>query len=276
MTKITSFTALDIRFPTSIGLHGSDAMNPDPDYSAAYCVLGTDVQGLEGHGMTFTIGRGNEICVAAINSLKGFVEGRSLEELTADMGRFWREVVGDSQLRWIGPEKGAIHLASAAVLNAVWDLWAKVEGKPLWGLIADMSAEELVRCVDFRFITDAITPDQAIALLRSRESGRDERESRMRSHGFPAYTTSVGWLGYTDDEVRARSQMALRQGFSHFKMKVGRDLDADIRRARLIREQIGWERQLMMDANQVWEVDQAIEWVKALAEFRPFWIEEPT
>src|SRR5881275_3405086 len=201
---ITDVVARDIRFPTSRSLDGSDAMNRDPDYSAAYVVLRTDSpQGLEGHGLTFTIGRGNEICVAAIEALRPLVLGKTLESFTADLGAFWRMITGDSQLRWIGPEKGAIHLATAAVVNAVWDLWAKVEGKPLWKLLTDMTPEQLVSCIDFRYITDALTPVEALAILRDNGPTRAVREAEMRARGFPAYTTSAGWLGYTDDKLRA-------------------------------------------------------------------------
>lgn len=268
--------ARDIRFPTSRTLDGSDAMNPDPDYSAAYVLLHTNVPGLTGHGLTFTIGRGNELCVAACHALFPMVLNRSLESITADMGAFWHMITGDSQLRWIGPEKGVIHLATAAVVNAVWDLWAKVEQKPLWKLLSDMSPDELVRCIDFRYISDALTPDEARDLLRRQEATRAEREADMLAQGFPAYTTSAGWIGYSDDKVRRLCQEAINAGFQHIKMKVGRDLDADRRRARLIREIIGPDRKLMADANQVWDVPQAIAWMRELADFDLWWIEEPT
>jgi L-fuconate dehydratase len=273
---ITRAEARDVRFPTSRTLDGSDAMNPDPDYSAAYVILHTNVPGLTGHGLTFTIGRGNELCVAACQVLLPMVVNRSLESITADMGAFWRMITGDSQLRWIGPEKGVIHLATAAVVNAVWDLWAKVEQKPLWKLLSDMSPEELVRCIDFRYISDALTPDEARDILRRQEATRAKREAEMRTHGFPAYTTSAGWIGYSDDKVRRLCREAIDAGFQHIKMKVGRDLDADRRRARLIREIIGPDRKLMADANQVWDVPQAIAWMRDLAEFDLWWIEEPT
>ena len=274
---IREVIARDIRFPTSRALDGSDAMNPNPDYSAAYVTLKTDdPNGLEGHGLTFTIGRGNEICVAAINALAPLVIGRTLEEFTADMGKFWRHMVGDSQLRWIGPEKGAIHLATAAIVNAVWDLWAKQAGKPLWKLLADLSPEELVRCIDFRFISDALTPEEAVALLRRVEGGKAEREAEMQRVGFPAYTTSAGWLGYDDDKMRRLCQEAIDAGWSHFKLKVGADLADDVRRLRIVREAIGPERTLMVDANQVWDVPQAIAWMRELAPYNPWWIEEPT
>ncbi|SER68431.1 L-fuconate dehydratase [Vreelandella subterranea] len=277
MTTISRVEVQDIRFPTSRSLDGSDAMNAAPDYSATYVILHTDDEsGPQGHGLTFTIGRGNEIVVTAVRSLTPLLEGRSLETITADMGAFWREITGDSQLRWIGPDKGAIHLATAAMVNAVWDLWAKREGKPVWKLLADMSPEELVRCLDFRFVTDALTPEEAIALLRKQAPGKAEREAEMRRDGFPGYTTSAGWLGYTDDKVRQLAREALAEGWTHFKQKIGGDLDEDARRAALLREEIGWDNVLMMDANQVWEVDETVAKMRRLAEFDPLWIEEPT
>jgi L-fuconate dehydratase len=274
---ITGVEVHDVRFPTSRTLAGSDAMNEAPDYSAAYVILATDdAGGLAGHGMTFTIGRGTEIVVQAIRSLAPRVVGVRLDDVAADPGAFWRTVTGDSQLRWIGPEKGAIHLATAALVNAVWDLWAKAEGKPLWKLVCDMTPAELVRCVEFRHITDALTPAAAVELLEARRDGRAVREARARREGLLAYTTSVGWLGFTDDEVRRRARAAVAEGWTHVKMKVGGDPEADARRAALIREEIGPERFLMMDANQVWEVDEAIERTNRLAEFDPWWMEEPT
>jgi L-fuconate dehydratase len=273
--RITAVDALDVRFPTSRALDGSDAMNPDPDYSAAYALVRTD-EGADGHGFTFTIGRGNEICVAAIEALEPLVVGRRTEDVFGDMGRFWRELTGDSQLRWIGPEKGVIHLATAAVVNAVWDLYAKSEGKPLWKLLVDMSPAELVSCVDFRYLTDALRPEEALALLEELAPTRTEREAELLEHGFPAYTTSVGWLGYPDEKVRELVREAQAQGWSHFKLKVGVDLAADARRAALLREEIGPDAKLMLDANQVWDVDEAIEAMQGLAPFDPDWIEEPT
>ena len=266
-----------MRFPTSRGLDGSDAMNADPDYSAAYVILHTDAgDGLEGHGLTFTIGRGNELCVAAARALAPLVLGLSLRDVTSDMGAFWRRIVGDSQLRWVGPEKGVIHLATAAVVNAVWDLWAKAEGKPLWKLLADMSPEEIVRCVDFRYITDALTPEQALELLRRQAPSRGGRERQLAADGYPAYTTSAGWLGYSDEKIRRLCREGMADGWSHFKIKVGRDLADDVRRAALVREAIGPHRKLMVDANQVWDVDEAIASMRELARFDPWWIEEPT
>jgi L-fuconate dehydratase len=275
--KITSVEALDIRFPTSRALDGSDAMNPDPDYSAAYAIVRTDgADGLEGHGFTFTIGRGNEVCVAAIEALAPLVVGRRAVDLFADMGAFWRTITGDSQLRWIGPEKGVIHLATAAIVNAVWDLYAKREGKPLWKLLVDMGSEQVVSCIDFRYITDALTPDEAVEILRTNEPTKAAREEEMRHTGFPAYTTSVGWLGYPDEKVRLLAREARAAGWTHFKMKVGANLEGDVRRAALLRDEIGPDCKLMMDANQRWGVGEAIENMRRLAQFDPHWIEEPT
>ncbi len=274
---ITSVVARDIRFPTSRNLDGSDAMNPDPDYSAAYIVLKTDnPDGLEGHGLTFTIGRGNEVCVAAINALAPLVMGKTLQSFVEDMGAFWRMITGDSQLRWLGPEKGVIHLATAAMVNAVWDLYSKAEGKPLWKLLVDMTPEQIVSCIDFRYITDALTPEEALDILRRNEPGRADREAEMRSVGFPAYTTSAGWLGYPDEKLRALTRGIIAAGWDYVKIKVGKNIEDDIRRAALIREEIGPERKLMLDANQVWGVDEAIANIKRLTSFDPFWIEEPT
>ncbi|OCC02688.1 fuconate dehydratase [Labrys sp. WJW] len=276
MTEIVDIEVIDLRFPTSQQLDGSDAMNPDPDYSAAYVILKTDRPGLEGHGLTFTIGRGNEICCAAIKAMRHLVVGLSLEDVRADLGAFWRHVTSDSQLRWIGPDKGAIHLATGAVVNAVWDLIAKMAGKPVWRLVADMSPEEFVRAIDFRYLTDCITPDEALALLRDKETGKAERIAVLEREGYPCYTTSAGWLGYDDDKLRRLCQEAVDAGFNHVKLKVGRDIEHDISRLRIAREVIGPDRQLMIDANQVWEVDQAIDSVRQLAFARPWFIEEPT
>lgn len=275
MARITNLVVHDIRFPTSRELDGSDAMNPDPDYSAAYVILETEGPH-QGNGLAFTIGRGNEVVVAAVRALAPLVVGRPLASITANLGAFWRHLTSDSQLRWLGPEKGVIHLATAAVVNAVWDLYAKSEGKPLWKLLVDMSPEELVRCVDFRYITDAITPQQAIELLQRLAPTKAGREAAIRSRGYPAYTTSAGWLGYSDEKLRRLCREAIAHGWNHLKIKVGRDRDDDIRRCRILREEIGWERKLMVDANQVWDVPQAIEWMKHLAPFKPWWIEEPT
>ena len=276
MARIVSLRVHDVRFPTSEFLDGSDAMNPDPDYSAAYVVLETDTPGLEGHGLTFTIGRGNDIVCAAIHAMRHLVVGLDLAWIAADMGRFWRHVTSDSQLRWIGPDKGAIHLATGAVVNAAWDLWAKAEGKPVWQLVADMTPEEIVRLVDFRYITDCITPGEALALLREREAGKAERRAELLATGYPSYTTSAGWLGYEDAKLRRLVREAVDAGFSHVKLKVGRDLADDVRRLRIAREELGPDRHLMIDANQVWDVDQALEWLPQLAFARPWFIEEPT
>ena len=276
MTTITNMQVLDIRFPTSQQLDGSDAMNPDPDYSAAYVILETDQPDLNGHGLTFTIGRGNDICCHAIRAMSHLVVGLSLDKIAADMGAFWRHITSDSQLRWIGPDKGAIHLATGAVVNAVWDLWAKAEGKPLWQLVADMSPEELVRCIDFRYLTDAITPEEALALLKTREQGKTQRVAQLKQSGYPCYTTSAGWLGYSDDKLRQLCQEAIDSGYQHIKLKVGGNLDDDIRRVAIAREVIGWDRSLMIDANQMWDVEEAVTWVNKLAFAKPWFIEEPT
>ena len=276
MPVIQSLRAIDLRFPTSQHLDGSDAMNPDPDYSAAYVILETDQPGLAGHGLTFTIGRGNDICCAAIVAMEHLVVGLDLDWIAADMGRFWRHITSDSQLRWIGPDKGAIHLATGAVVNAVWDLWAKSVGKPVWQLVGEMSPEELVRCIDFRYITDCITPDEALALLTERAAGKADRLASLQREGYPCYTTSAGWLGYGDEKLRRLCQEAVDAGFNHLKLKVGRDKADDIRRLRIAREVLGPDRHLMIDANQVWEVDEAVDWLKDLAFAKPWFIEEPT
>ncbi|MBS7707546.1 L-fuconate dehydratase [Chelatococcus asaccharovorans] len=276
MTKIVDIEVIDLRFPTSRHLDGSDAMNPDPDYSAAYVILKTDRPDLEGHGLTFTIGRGNEICCAAIEAMRHLVVGLSAEDIRADLGAFWRHITSDSQLRWIGPDKGAIHLATGAVVNAVWDLIAKMAGKPVWRLVSDMSPEDFVRAIDFRYLTDCITPDEALAMLRDKEAGKAERIAVLEREGYPCYTTSAGWLGYDDEKLRRLCQEAIDQGFNHVKLKVGRDLDDDKRRLRIARDVIGPDRQLMIDANQVWEVGEAIEHVRELAFAKPWFIEEPT
>src|SRR3954464_10354294 len=277
MTRITDLETIDLRFPTSRTLDGSDAMNPDPDYSAAYVMLRTDAaDGLEGHGLTFTIGRGTEVVVAAVRALEPLVVGATVERLESDMGAFWRDLVGDSQLRGMGPEKGAIHLATAAVVNAAWDLVAKRAGKPLWKLLVDLPPAALVDLVDFRYLTDALTRDEAVEMVERCAPGKAEREAELRATGYPAYTTSVGWLGYDDDKIRRLCREALADGWTRFKMKVGADVDDDVRRMRLIRSQIGADRMLAVDANQRWDVAVAIEWMARLAPFDPYWIEEPT
>ena len=275
MTRITDLETFDLRFPTSDSLDGSDAMNPDPDYSAAYVVLKTDSE-YEGHGLTFTIGRGNDICVAAISAMKHLLVGIELDWVREDMGRFWRHITGDSQLRWIGPDKGAIHLATGAVVNAVWDLWAKEAKKPVWQLVAEMTSEEIVKLIDFRYLTDAITPNEAMDILKGNEDKKTERIEKLKAEGYPCYTTSAGWLGYSDEKLRRLCKEAKDAGFTHTKFKVGRSLDDDIRRLSIAREVLGDEINIMIDANQVWEVGQAIDWVQKLAFAKPFFIEEPT
>src|SRR5450631_6862 len=276
VTTILNLRSIDLRFPTSQQLDGSDAMHPDPDYSAAYVILETDIQGLEGHGLTFTIGRGNEIVCVAIEALRHLVIGQNLSDIAANMGHFWRRITSDSQLRWIGPDKGAIHLAAGAVINAVWDLWAKSENKPLWRLVSDMTPEQFVRCIDFRYLTDCITPAESLELLRRQQAGKAARIAILEREGYPCYTTSAGWLGYSDDKLRRLCSEVIDQGFRHVKLKVGRDLQDDIRRLTIVRELLGPDRQLMIDANQVWEVDEAIDWVGKLAFANPWFIEEPT
>jgi len=276
MTRITDLRVFDLRFPTSQSLDGSDAMNPDPDYSAAYVILDTDAPDLAGHGLTFTIGRGNDICCMAIEAMRHLVVGADLTEVLAHPGTFWRHLTSDSQLRWIGPEKGAIHLATGAVVNAVWDLLAKQAGKPVWRLVAEMSAEEIADIVDYRYLNDVLTRAEAVEILKRAEAGKAERIAILEKEGYACYTTSAGWLGYGDEKLRRLCQEAIDAGFNHIKMKVGRDLEDDIRRLRIAREVIGPDRYLMIDANQVWDVGQAIDWVKALSFAKPFFIEEPT
>jgi len=273
---ITDLTARDIRFPTSDNLDGSDAIHVDPDYSCAYVTLTTDAPGLEGHGITFTIGRGTDLCVAAVYAYKHLIVGRTLESITADFAGFWHRLSNDSQLRWLGPEKGVVHLAVAAIVNAVWDLYAKHEGKPVWKLLADMSPQQVVDCIDFHHITDELTPDDALAILKESASSKARRERELFDIGLPAYTTSAGWSGYAQDYRRELCRKYLAAGFTAFKMKVGSNLEDDIARATIIREEIGDDCRLMMDANQVWDVDEAIAHMKELARFSPLWIEEPT
>lgn len=275
MAYITSIESIDIRFPTSEQLDGSDAMNPDPDYSAAYCVLHTS-EGPEGHGMTFTIGRGNDLCVAAISQLGQQLIGLELTDLRSQMGPLWKKITGDSQFRWLGPEKGVIHLAAAALMNALWDLLAKQEELPLWRLLSTMSGEELYDLVDWNYLSDVVSKEEIITHLNATARTADTRITVLEKSGYPAYTTSAGWLGYSDEKMRELLQEAVDAGWTTFKMKVGSDLDDDKRRARLIREFIGQDGQLMMDANQVWGVNEAIRWMRELSEFNPGWIEEPT
>jgi L-fuconate dehydratase len=272
--RITGLRARDIRFPTSRQMDGSDSLNVG-DYSATYVTLETDGP-LVGHGLTFTNGRGNEIGVAAAKALAPFVVGRSLEEITADLRGFYRRLTQDPQLRWIGPEKGIMHMATGAVVNAVWDLWARRESKPIWKLLADLTPQQIVNAIDFMWITDALTPDEAVAILERNTATKAGREAEMRAKGFPAYTTSTGWLGYSDEKVRRLCREAIAQGWTFFKMKVGQDLEGNLRRAALMREEIGPGRVLAMDANQCWDVPEAIRQTKALARFDPYWMEEPT
>ncbi len=275
MPQLTGLRALDLRARTSRFLDGSDAVHGDPDYSAAYVILETNA-GSTGHGMTFTIGRGNEVVCAAIEALAFLVVGRDLAEITSDFAAFHRRLTNESQLRWLGPEKGVIHLATAAIVNAVWDLWAKEERKPVWKLVVDLPPERVVALIDWRYLTDALTPDQAQELLRTAAPGKAAREAEMRRDGYPAYITSAGWLGYPEDKVRRLCREALAAGWQRFKTKVGIDTASDARRCALMREEIGWDRDLMADANQVWDVPQAIAWMQHLASYRLRWIEEPT
>ncbi|MFJ2369074.1 L-fuconate dehydratase [Microbacterium sp. NPDC087665] len=277
MSRIVALDTTDIRFPTSLSLDGSDAMNPDPDYSAAYVIVRTDADDdIEGHAFVFTIGRGNDVQVAAIDALAGHLVGREIEPLLDDMGGTFREIIGDSQLRWLGPEKGVMHMAIGAAINALWDIKAKRAGLPLWQLLSRMSPEELVDLVDFRYLTNALTRDDALEIFRAAEPGRIERERELLATGYPGYTTSPGWLGYSDEKLERLAREAMADGFTQIKLKVGADLDDDIRRFRKAREVCGPDFPIAIDANQRWEVSEAIEWVNALAEFNPAWIEEPT
>ncbi|MEU8625372.1 L-fuconate dehydratase [Streptomyces sp. NPDC048669] len=278
---VTDFEVHDIRFPTSEQLDGSDAMNPDPDYSAAYVVLRTDAAdndggGIEGHGFCFTIGRGNEVMAAAIQALRPYVVGRPVPRTAADLGALYRDLTHDSQLRWLGPEKGVMHMAAGAVVNAAWDLAAKRADRPVWQFLAEMTPEELVSLVDFRYLSDALTPEEALAILRAAEPGRAERAERLRAEGYPAYTTSPGWLGYSDDKLVRLAKEAVADGFTQIKLKVGGDLKDDIRRLGLAREAVGTGVRIAVDANQRWDVADAVEWMTALAPYDPHWIEEPT
>ncbi|CAN5386262.1 L-fuconate dehydratase [soil metagenome] len=276
MTTITSIEVRDLRFPTSLSSDGSDAMNKDGDYSAAYVTIRTDDPELSGYGFTFTIGRGNDLCVMAAKHRALPLLGRSVEEIVSDLGGTYRWLQSDSQLRWLGPDKGVIHLALAAVMNAVWDLAARAAGVPLWRFLADMSPSELVDCADLSYLSDVLTRDQAIAMLTALEPTRSARIKEIERDGYPAYTTSAGWLGYSDDKLRRLCQEAVDSGYRHVKLKVGANLDDDIRRCGIAREVLGDDASLMIDANQVWDVPDAIQWVSALAQFNPLWIEEPT
>ncbi|MEU1491930.1 L-fuconate dehydratase [Streptomyces sp. NPDC005776] len=278
---VTDFEVHDIRFPTSEQLDGSDAMNPDPDYSAAYVVLRTDAADgddgpVEGHGFCFTIGRGNEVMAAAIEALRPYLTGRPVPRTAADLGELYRDLTHDSQLRWLGPEKGVMHMAAGAVLNAAWDLAAKHAERPVWEFLAGMTPEELVSLVDFRYLTDALTPEEALAILRAAEPGRAERAERLRAEGYPAYTTSPGWLGYSDDKLVRLAKEAVADGFTQIKLKVGGTIGDDVRRLSLAREAVGTDVRIAVDANQRWDVADAVEWMTALAPYDPHWIEEPT
>ena len=273
--RIRSLDVVDLRFPTSRTQAGSDAVHVDPDYSAAYVMLSTDT-GITAHGLTFTIGRGTEVVVAAIEAYADHIVGRRLADITSDFAAFWRELASDSQLRWLGPEKGVIHLALAAIVNATWDLWARSEGKPVWKLLADMTPAEVVSCIDFRYITDALDRDEAMEILARQAPTKADREAELLRVGYPAYTTSVGWMGYTDERIGALCRAAITDGWTHFKVKVGGAPDDDRRRVGVVRRTIGPSHTLMIDANQKWDVDEAIARVTELSEFHPWWIEEPT
>jgi len=272
---ITNVRVIDLRFPTSREQIGSDAVNKDPDYSAAYCILETN-HGLTGYGLTFTLGRGTELCVEAARYLSRFVKGRTLSSVTENFAAFSRSLTDDTQFRWLGPEKGVIHLATAALINAVWDLYARAEGKPLWQLLATMEPEQIAAAIDFRYISDALTREEAIALLRERRAGIETRLEQLETSGYPAYTTSVGWFGFSDEKISRLCDQALAEGWTHFKLKVGGTPAEDLRRARLVRQKIGPSRKMMMDANQKWDVDEAIVRTRELAEADPWWMEEPT
>ena len=269
--KITAVDTFDVRFPTSRELDGSDAMNPDPDYSAAYVVLRTDTE-LEGHGFTFTIGRGNEVCRAAIDALAPFVLGQGVD----DLGDLARRLTHDSQIRWLGPEKGVMHLAAAALTNAAWDLAAKAAGKPVWRFLTDLSPEQVVDLVDWRYLSDALTPAEAIDILAAARPGREERIALLTENGYPAYTTSPGWLGYSDDKLIRLATEAVADGYTQIKLKVGDNLTDDVRRMALARKTVGDDIRIAVDANQRWDVGAAIDWMTALAPYDPWWIEEPT
>ena len=277
MSTVTALETSDVRFPTSTSLDGSDAMNLDPDYSAAYVrVITDDDNGLEGHAFVFTIGRGNDVQVAAIQALADHVVGRNVEDLLGDMGATSRAFVWDSQLRWLGPEKGVMHMGIGAVVNALWDLKAKRAGLPLWQLLARMTPEQIVELIDFRYLTDALTPTDALEILREALPGRAERESQLLASGYPAYTTTPGWLGYSDEKLIRLAREAVAEGFTMIKLKVGGNIDDDIRRMRIARETVGPDIRIGTDANQRWGVDEAIEWMSHLAPFDVAWIEEPT
>ncbi len=274
--RIVALDCFDVRFPTSIEHDGSDAMNPDPDYSAAYAVLRTDVDGLEGHALSFTIGRGNEVVVAAIAALRSHVVGRSVSEVAGDLGGFSAALINDSQLRWLGPEKGVMHMAIGAVVNAAWDLAAKLAGQPVWRLLASLSPEQIVGLVDFRYIEDALTPAEALDILRAAQPGRAERIAELERRGYPAYTTTPGWIGYSDERLVQLSRQAVADGFTQIKLKVGADIAADAKRLALARDAVGPDIRVAVDANQRWGVAEAIAAIGELAGWDPYWVEEPT
>ena len=274
-TLVTGVRVIDLRFPTSRYQIGSDAVNKDPDYSAAYCILETD-SAFEGHGLTFTLGRGTELCVIALEYLARFVKGRTLESITCDLRGFYLEVTGDTQFRWLGPEKGVIHLATGALINAVWDLYAKTEGKPVWKLLADMTPEQIIAAIDFRYISDALSQAEALEILQRGKVGQPERLALLEQRGYPAYTTSAGWFGFSDEKIRRLCQQGIEDGWTHFKLKVGGEAEDDLRRGHIVREEIGWENRIMLDANQRWGVEEAIVRTRQLKELQPWWMEEPT
>jgi len=272
---ITNVRVVDLRFPTSRDHIGSDAVNKDPDYSAAYCILETNA-GLTGHGLTFTLGRGTDLVVQAANYLSRYVVNRSLSSITDDLCAFSRQLTEDTQFRWLGPEKGVIHLATGALINAVWDLYARAEKKPLWQLLSDLEPCQILKAIDFRYIDDALTPEEAREILERAREGKTERLALLKKNGYPAYTTSVGWFGYSEEKIRRLCHEALAEGWTHFKLKVGGDPQEDLRRGRIVREEIGWTNKLMVDANQKWGVLESIERTSQLAELKPWWMEEPT
>ena len=276
MTRVSALDVIDVRFPTSRWLDGSDAMNPEPDYSAAYLVVRTDDPDVQGCSLVFTTGRGNDVACAAIESLRPYVVGRDVSELVADIGALAKALTWDGQLRWLGPEKGVMHMAIGAVVNAAWDLASRRAGLPLWRYLASLTPEQLVDQVDFRYITDALCRQEALDILRKAEPGRAGRIGQLLESGYPAYTTSAGWLGYDDEKVVRLARESVADGFTLIKLKVGADLDDDLRRVRIVRETVGPDIELAIDANQRWDIDEAIAWVDQLAPYRLRWIEEPT
>ena len=276
MAKIVKLTTYDLRFPTSDYLDGSDAMNPDPDYSAAYVIIETDQSSLKGHSFAFTLGRGNDLCCNAIKALQHLVIGLDLNWIRDNQSAFSRRMTSDSQLRWVGPEKGIIHMASGAIINAVWDILSKLDNKPLWQLVSDMNADQISNAIDFRYITDFLNQDEAVEILKSHQKTKLDRVSILENEGYPCYVTSAGWLGYSDKKLQRLCLEAKDNGFEYVKLKVGKDLKDDMRRLEIARTTLGPDIKIMIDANQVWEVDQAIKWMKSLAEFDPYFIEEPT